>query len=796
MRSVFWEFVKRNAAYFGQPFGLLYDDASILFALKDLQMDANGQAKFEMENFENNFGKKARFSLVIKPAKKDKELLNSNFTAMNLLLTQYARYPHGSLYSKVFCEMDRIYFLPSQRHQEFKLNAGMQLLTGLRTAVKKGPGGKPLINMDVTHSAFTRVKVEILQLYALAKRGRELTESELKQMGEYSLNRDQREDLKKTLNGLLLKTTIGLPATYRFTGIIDATAKSQRVNITEKDDNGKETTKIMTVEEYYAKKYKTFLRFPLMPLIQCGPKEKCLYFPIEALIVSDRVQRIRRKLPPALQDSVTRFTSKEPKYRFDNIRSMTEDAEVANDPFLKSVNMDIQLQMLKIEGRVLPTPKCEFTKDFKQQMNSSAVSGPPKDVVFSTVVVNRAVGDIKNSYYNLVDDCVKRGIRVAQRYPLESEELNFNQRSSPKVLADFLRQRMEKAKQAYPNATLVLIVVLGGGPGDDDIYKMIKTECELRLGVMTQVILRKTFINCAEKGKPGFNSVTRNIFLKINAKVGGVNNVINQALNWNKFTDKKAPTLFIGADVTHPAPGDTDFPSIAALVGNVDINAVKYTASVRVQMGRMEEIFDMTTMAEERIRQFYQANKILPAHIMYWRDGVSDSQLEMVTNIELNAIRKACKKVRDDYDPNFTVIIVQKRHSTRFYAPNDHRANKDNVPPGTVVDRFITNEDNKDFFLCAHKGMLGTSRPARYLTIYDDWDLTADDLEMCAYVLCHLFQRAAMPVSLPAPVYYAHLVCYRARHHMAALMDQNARNATANNALVVTEALRSTMYFC
>jgi eukaryotic translation initiation factor 2C len=67
---------------------------------------------------------------------------------------------------------------------------------------------------------------------------------------------------------------------------------------------------------------------------------------------------------------------------------------------------------------------------------------------------------------------------------------------------------------------------------------------------------------------------------------------------------------------------------------------------------------------------------------------------------------------------------------------------------------------------------------------------------MCAYVLCHLFQRAAMPVSLPAPVYYAHLVCYRARHHMAALMDQNARNATANNALVVTEALRSTMYFC
>lgn len=59
-----------------------------------------------------------------------------------------------------------------------------------------------------------------------------------------------------------------------------------------------------------------------------------------------------------------------------------------------------------------------------------------------------------------------------------------------------------------------------------EVVADIKAVCELELGLMSQVILRKTFNNMAEKGPPLRNSVTRNIFLKVNAKMGGVNNAI------------------------------------------------------------------------------------------------------------------------------------------------------------------------------------------------------------------------------------------------------------------------------
>ena len=52
------------------------------------------------------------------------------------------------------------------------------------------------------------------------------------------------------------------------------------------------------------------------------------------------------------------------------------------------------------------------------------------------------------------------------------------------------------------------------------------------------------------------------------------------------------------------------------------------------------------------------------------------------------------------------------------------------------------------------------------ITLYDDNSFTADGLQQLTYQLCHVYARCTRSVSMPAPAYYAHLVAFRARHHV------------------------------
>ncbi|KAI1700545.1 piwi domain-containing protein [Ditylenchus destructor] len=168
---------------------------------------------------------------------------------------------------------------------------------------------------------------------------------------------------------------------------------------------------------------------------------------------------------------------------------------------------------------------------------------------------------------------------------------------------------------------------------------------------MSQFMLRKTFLKLRDRPQLQ-NSVTRNIFLKLNAKTGGVNNYVPANFNgWNKFTNAKEPTLFIGIDVTHPAPGDSEFPFDQCRRG-------KYRRD-----GDQIHGIGANSVFENGRGQ-------LPKHIVMFRDGVSESQFEQVLNFELKGLKKACIKLGcKPPDVTLTVLIVQKRHSTRFYAP-------------------------------------------------------------------------------------------------------------------------------
>lgn len=127
-------------------------------------------------------------------------------------------------------------------------------------------------------------------------------------------------------------------------------------------------------------------------------------------------------------------------------------------------------------------------------------------------------------------------------------------------------------------------------------------------------------------------------------------------------------------------------------------------------------------------------------------------------------LQKACQKLQ--IKPTITMIVVGKRHHVRFFPQKPGDGDRSgNCPAGTVVDREVVHPLDSDFYLQSHAGLLGTSRPAHYSLLYDENNFTPDGLQALSFALCHVYARSTRSVSIPAPVYYADIVCARAKNH-------------------------------
>lgn len=244
--------------------------------------------------------------------------------------------------------------------------------------------------------------------------------------------------------------------------------------------------------------------------------------------------------------------------------------------------------------------------------------------------------------------------------------------------------------------------------------------------------------------------------------------------------------MVVGIDVTHPSPGSAKgAPSTAAIVASTDKFLSQWPADLSIQKVARQEMVDaLVRMMKSRLALWRKANKgVLPENILVYRDGVGESQYKIVLDSELPLIKQACEEVYPPTDtkkklPRITIIVVGKRHNTRFYPSKEAEADKSsNCQNGTIVDRDVTETRNWDFFLQAHSVLQGTARPAHYYVVYDEifpnrkakypFMSSADVIEDLTHNMCYLFGRATKAVSICPAAYYADLACERARGYLA-----------------------------
>jgi eukaryotic translation initiation factor 2C len=183
-------------------------------------------------------------------------------------------------------------------------------------------------------------------------------------------------------------------------------------------------------------------------------------------------------------------------------------------------------------------------------------------------------------------------------------------------------------------------------------------------------------------------------------------------------------------------------------------------------------------MVRERLSDWCKQNSnSLPDNILYYRDGVSDAQVEHVKDEELPQIRDSFNAFAAERETNpkarlasvkITAVVCTKRHHTRIYPLNqqDIQQGNGNCKPGTLVERSITSPYFTDFYLQSHNGIKGTAKPAHYWVLLNEMNLPISELQHLTYNLCLTYVRATLGVSYAAPAYYADRLCERARCYL------------------------------
>lgn len=457
-------------------------------------------------------------------------------------------------------------------------------------------------------------------------------------------------------------------------------------------------------------------------------------------------------------------------------------------------SLSVAANLLKVPARVLPEPKvlCKernpVVRNGSWNMSESKFNAGGELKTWNFIVVNPGPGNALNNAKAALPVVKKFGAMLRRcgvnaGNVMSGAEIRLRGPDDPS-LDNFM-------KSAAGNVKILLVILPSV---NTSLYSRIKSCGDLRHGIHTVCVVGDKFAN-----PRGQDQYFGNVALKFNLKLGGHNQLVEPSRLGIINEDK---TMIVGIDVTHPSPGSTGAaPSIAGMVASIDKNVSQWPGILRLQSeARQEMVSEVQEMFKSRLHLWKQAgkHKTFPENILIYRDGVSEGQYKKVVDEEIPLFRQACREVYSGPEqkaglPRLTVIIVSKRHHTRFYPTDEKDADRgSNNPAGTVVDRGITEAGAWDFYLQAHTAIQGTARPAHYFVVLDEIFRgrgakpparnVADVVEGLSQALCYTYGRATKAVSICAPVYYADILCERARVYLKEVYDASPAASVAGSA--------------
>ena len=413
--------------------------------------------------------------------------------------------------------------------------------------------------------------------------------------------------------------------------------RNYRVNDVRKLEASKEKIivdgELLSIVEYFKKQYNLSLKYPKLPCLHVGARDKTTYIPMEFCSLLSQPMPRKKKLPDEAVAAMIRQTAVKP---LDRQRRIMEELKRNNsmyktDPFAREFGINVAGEMTRLNGRILAPPSIEYRNKsvaaIREDNPGKWFMSNNQLYVDGRTVRNWAVLDLASLSKQQLETVKTEFCKVGRSNGLQfssSNPFTVQVKISMEEAAARMEEFLGRLKGKFNGQLELILIVLPFKAGF--LYDKIKRVGDLELHLVTQCCLSSNLFRKGEINR----QVISNLCLKINSKLGGKNHVITQT---NRSTILDRPVMILGADVSHPAPDSRGVkPSIAAIVASMEPKAISYEVAVRVQeMGldsNEEVISDMKNVTKELLMRFYEANKgRKPEKIVMFRDGVSEGQV-------------------------------------------------------------------------------------------------------------------------------------------------------------------------
>jgi aubergine-like protein len=508
----------------------------------------------------------------------------------------------------------------------------------------------------------------------------------------------------------------------------------------------------MSFREYLMQQYNVRIKAPRQPMLVAAQRGFEMKIVPELCFLTGVPDRVRNN--PSIMRSIREFNRSDPDERFKSIMAHMEKMtnqckELEQGQLLKISPQPIQVRAFELPAITINL-KFESLECTERGFSIKNTIKNPVPIPILRIFHNQ--NDYKNAEF--LNISLQSRLKILG---IPIDRLDFTLFDSPPTLFDELN-----ILRHNPSPPKICIVIL---PRRDKLYNEVKS-ISLKIEIPVQCVVSSQFRNDRK-----IESILNNLTLQIAAKTGS-----------QLWTIPRSPgipqiTMIVGMDVYHDTVNRKQ--SVLGFAASLNPDFTKYYSTIRKQAKIGEEVSaSVEECFHEALLAFFEETRqrFLPNCIVVFRDGVGDSQEDIVKNVEIRGLFKVFRRFQN-YEPEVVYVVICKRIDTRFLIQS--HGSYFNPRAGTCIfDEEVCDDDT--FYLITTNVFQGTATPVKYKIVENHSNISKRTLSQFAFSLCHLYYNWKGSIKLP--------VCTQLAHKLAYVVGENVH-------IDASEKLRKTYWY-